>query len=125
MESIMSVKETSDPSRRIGWIAVGNVGSNLDTLGNPQGIFLTGFQPVMANAGPDEVVGTADDNGGVVNGLQRRIVITDICDPDRPSYNCSPAGLLPVRIRSVQVTVNYFVGQIQRQEVINTVLTNY
>lgn len=127
MESIMSVKETDrrDILVRFGWTRVGNIGSNLDGLGNPQGIFLNGFQPVLTNAGPDQVIGTADDNGPVVAGYQRRIVITDQCDADRPSANCVPPGTFPVRIRSVQVTITYFVGAIQRQEVLTTVLTNY
>jgi type II secretory pathway pseudopilin PulG len=122
MESIMSVKET-DPAR-LGWSAVGNVGSN-PVGGVPQGIFVTGFQPVEDNAGPDEVLGTADDTGAVVTGLQRRIVITDVCDPDRPSYNCPTPGVNVVRIRSVEVTVRYFIGALSRDEVITTVLTDY
>ncbi|MBK8467088.1 MAG: hypothetical protein IPL32_14805 [Chloracidobacterium sp.] len=123
MESIMSVKET-DPTR-LGWDAVGNVGSNPNPSGTPQGIFLTGFQPVETEAGPDEVIGTADDNGTVVQGLQRQIVITDICDPDRPSPVCTPPGTLATRIRSVVVTVTYNVGALQRQETVRTVLTKY
>lgn len=124
MESIMSVKET-DPAR-LGWPAVGNVGSNPDANGVNQGIFVTGFQPAEVDAGPDEVIGTADDNGTVVQGLQRRIVITDVCDPDRPSpIICNPAGTSAVRIRSVAVTVTYNVGTLQRQEQLTTVLTNY
>ena len=125
MESIMSVKET-DPTR-LGWPAVGNIGSNPDAAtGVNQGIFSVGFQPVMVNAGTDEVLGTPDDNGATVSQLQRRIVITDVCDPDRPSPGiCSPAGTAPVRIRSVQVTITYNVGGLQRQEQITTVLTDY
>lgn len=125
MESIMAVKET-DP-QRLGWPAVGNIGSNPDAgTGVPQGIFSVGFQPVRVDAGPDEVLGTADDSGATVSQLQRRIVITDVCDPDRPSPTiCSPAGTLPVRIRSVQVTVTYNVGGLQRQESVQTVLTDY
>lgn len=122
MESILSVKET-DPAR-LGWDAVGNVGSNL-VNGVPQGIFVTGFQPVRPDAGPDEVIGTADDTGTAVTGLQRRIVITDLCDPERPSYNCTPVGTLSVRMRSVTVTVKYNVGSLQRDEEITTILTNY
>ncbi len=122
MESIMSVKET-DPAR-LGWNAIGNVGSN-PINGVPQGIFVTGNQDVETEAGPDEVIGTADDTGTVVPGLQRQIVITDICDPDRPSPICTPPGTLATRIRSVVVTVTYNVGAIQRQEVLTTVLTNY
>lgn len=127
MESIMSVKETSDPSR-LGWNAVGNVGSN-PVNGVPQGIFPTGFQNVLINAGPDEVVGTADDTGAQVQGMQRRIVITDLCDPDRPSPSplCDPgpAGPFPVRFRSVQITIRYQAGSVMQNEVLNTVLTDY
>ena len=124
MESIMSVKET-DPAR-LGWPAVGNVGSNPNAASVPQGIFVTGFQPVQLDPGVDEVIGTADDTGTTVQGLQRQIVITDVCDPERPSpVICSPAGTSAVRIRSVVVTVTYNVGVLQRQEVLTTVLTNY
>ena len=123
MESIMSVKET-DPTR-LGWPAVGNVGTNPNALGVNQGIFVNGLQPVFLNAGPDEVIGTADDNGPQVLGLQRRIVITDVCDPARPSLNCTPAGTARVRIRSVAITIIYNVGALQRQEVLTTVLTDY
>lgn len=123
MESIMSVKET-DPAR-LGWDAVGNVGSNPNPSGTPQGIFVTGNQPVLTDAGPDEVIGTADDTGTTVQGLQRQIVITDICDPERPSPVCSPPGTLATRIRSISVTVTYGVGGLQRQEKLETVLSNY
>jgi type II secretory pathway pseudopilin PulG len=130
MESIMSVKETikdsTDPTL-LGWNKVGNVGSNPNGSGGFSGIFLTGFQPVRINAGPDEVVGTGDDTGTVVEGYQRRILITDECDPDRPSSNCTPVPTnpFPVKVRSVEITVTYFVGSIQRQEVLTTVLTDY
>jgi prepilin-type N-terminal cleavage/methylation domain-containing protein len=122
MESIMAVKET-DPTR-MGWNAVGNVGSN-PINGVPQGIFVTGRRNVMTNAGPDEVIGTADDNGAVVPGYQRQIVITDQCDPDRPSPNCPTPGTANVRIRLVEVTVFYFVGRMQRQEQLTSVLSDY
>lgn len=123
MESIMSVKET-DPVR-MGWKAVGNVGSNPDANNVPQGIFLTGRQQATTDAGPDEVIGTADDNGTSLTGFQRQIVITDICDPDRPSPNCQPPGTGPIRFRSVQITVYYFVGRLERQERVTTVLSDY
>ena len=48
MESILSVKETD--AQRLGWDKIGNVGSNPDADGVPQGIFLTGFQPVKESA---------------------------------------------------------------------------
>jgi len=124
MESIMSVKET-DPNR-LGWNAVGNVGSNPDANGNSQGIFLTGWQSVYTDPGADEVIGTADDTGTVVPNLRRRIVITDVCDPERPSpVICNPAGTYAVKIRSVVVTVQYNVGGLLRQESLSTVMTDY
>jgi Tfp pilus assembly protein PilV len=124
MESIMSVKETD--AARLGWMSVGNVGSNYDTAtGTFKGIFVVGEQPVRADAGPDEVLGTADDNGATLQAMTREIVITDQCDPDRPSPNCPTPGTANVRIRTVRVTVKYFVGQIPRQEVLTTVLTDY
>lgn len=122
MESIMSVKET-DPAR-LGWNAVGNVGSNV-VDGVPRGIFVTGMQNVLPDAGADEVLGTADDTGTPLTAIQRQVIITDECDPDRPSYNCPTPGVANVRIRSVQVIVRYFVGSLARQEQLTTVLTDY
>lgn len=124
MESIMSVKET-DPVR-LGWNAVGNVGSNIDPVTLlPRGVFVTGVQQVTTDAGPDETVGTADDAGTVVQGFQREIVITDQCDADRPSANCPTPGALPVRFRIVDITIYYNVGVIRNTERIRTVLTDY
>ena len=123
MESIMAAKET-DPTR-LGWPAIGNVGSNIDSEGVAKGVFQTGFQQVVADAGPDEVIGTADDSGAAMIGYTRRIQITDICDPDRPSPNCPTPGYWAVRMRRVEVTVKYFVGSAEREEVIATVMTDY
>ncbi len=124
MESIMSLKET-DPTR-LGWITVGNVGSNYDpTTSTFRGIFVTGAQPVHVDAGADEVLGTADDAGAIIPDMTRQIIIRDECDPDRPSYNCAPPGSENVRIRTVQVIISYSVGQSRLQEVLTTVLTDY
>lgn len=123
MESIMSVKET-DPNR-MGWSAVGNIGSNPDVNGIPRGIFLVGTRPVMSDAGPDEVVGTPDDNGTVIDGFEREIIIRDECDPDRPSPNCPTPGTSPVKIRTVTVNIAYFMGTARNVHSINTVLTDY
>ncbi len=124
MESIMSVKETSG-ANRLGWRRIGNVGNNPDENGDPQGIFVNGLQNVLTDAGPDEVIGTADDTGDVLNGFQREIIITDICDPDRPSNNCPTPGPAPVRIRSVRIIITYFIGTAEFREVLTTALTDY
>jgi type II secretory pathway pseudopilin PulG len=122
MESIMSVKETD--AARLGWNKVGNI-CVTTPCPVPQGIFQNGVQPVEMDAGPDEVLGTADDNGAVMTGFTREIIIRDECDQDRPSYNCTPAGNMAVRVRSIEIKVKYYVGSIQREEVLTTVLTNY
>lgn len=126
MESIMSLKET-DP-QRMGWITVGNVGRNPDAGGVARGVFVNGEQEVRMGAGADNVLGTADDDGGLVPGLTREIVIADACDPDRPSPVpvCPvPGGPYPVRVRTVAVTVRYFAGGIRRAETLTTVLSDY
>ncbi|HEX8367564.1 MAG TPA: hypothetical protein VF604_03270 [Pyrinomonadaceae bacterium] len=122
MESIMSVKETD--AARLGWKKVGNI-CVTTPCPVPEGIFQNGVQPVKTEAGPDEVMGTADDTGSVLTGFTREIIIRDECDQDRPSYNCIPAGNMAVRIRSVEINVKYYVGAIQRQESLTTVLTSY
>jgi Tfp pilus assembly protein PilV len=111
MESIMSVKETD--AARLGWNKVGNI-CVTTPCPVPQGIFQNGVQPVEMDAGPDEVT-----------GFTREIIIRDECDQDRPSYNCTPAGNMAVRVRSIEIKVKYYVGSIQREEVLTTVLTNY
>lgn len=128
LESLMSAKETTTAQAgvtQLGWISIGNVGSNPDEGGTPRGIFLTGFRPVRADAGLDRIVGTADDTGAEIPGYQRQILIEDICDPDRPSSNCPSPGPYSVRIRAVTVTVTYRAGSVQRQEQIITLLTDY
>ncbi len=121
MESIMSVKETASFAQ---WSRVGNIGSN-PVGGTPQGIFVNGFQPVLPNAGADQTIGTLDDTGAAIPGFQRQIVIADECDPTRPSPNCATPGGYAVRVRSVVVTVTYFVGTVQKQEQLRTILTDY
>jgi len=123
MESIMSAKETKDLDR-MGWKSIGNVGSNIEA-GVPKGIFVVGVKLVKPGAGADEILGTADDDGVVMDGFQREIVIIDQCDPDRPSFVCPDPGAWPVRMRTVSVTVTYFVGPTQRQENLTTVLADY
>ncbi|HQZ82274.1 MAG TPA: hypothetical protein PLR83_03565 [Pyrinomonadaceae bacterium] len=123
MESIMSVKET-DPDR-LGWQAVGNIGSNVDSGGVAHGVFVAGFQDVHEGAGPDEIIGTADDDGPTLPNVQRQITIVDECDPDAPSYNCPTPGGNPVRFRNIRVDVRYFVGAVPRTETLQTVLTDY
>jgi len=133
IESIISARDIRRPGAVAGWDTVGNVGANV-VDGIPRGIFLTNFCPIREDLGWDGVAGTADDacagtgacNGGqasntspVIQGFQRKIVITDIPDPDRPSPPNAIAR------RRIDVTIRYNVNQITRDEVVSTIVTNY
>ena len=134
IESIFSARDIARADSIQGWHSVGNVGTNpID--GTPRGIFLNGFNPIRVDLGLDGVAGTADDacgggapcpNAGgtsnasaIVNGFERRIVITDIEDPDRPS----PPNA--ISRRRIDVTVRYAVNQLQREQTVSTIITNY
>jgi len=120
LESIISARDISV----LGWDAVGNVGSNI-VDGTPRGVFLVGEKPLRDGAGIDQIVGTSDDTSTVVTGFTRQITITDICDPTRPSANCSPAGPYPVMLRRVDVTIYYFSEKLKQQETVSTILSKY
>lgn len=124
LESITSARDIKVQGLQDGWDSIGNVGSNVIN-GAARGIFLVGEKPLYASPGPDQVVGTADDNGGTVTGLTRQIVITDICDPDRPSPGCTPAGTNPIMMRRIAVTIYYYAGRAKLTETAATVLTRY
>jgi hypothetical protein len=96
---------------------------------------LTGFCPIREDLGWDGVAGTNDDacpGGGacqvagrpdntsaIVNGFERRIVITDLQDSERPS---PPHA---ISRRRIDVTVRYFVNQLQREQTVSTIIANY
>lgn len=133
IESMISARDIQRAGAVSGWETIGNVGAN-PVNGVNQGIFLTGFTPIREDLGWDGVAGTADDacagtgsctvNGktnssNIINGFQRKIVITDIEDPDRPSPRNAIAR------RKIEVTIRYTVNQITRDEVMSTIITNY
>lgn len=135
IESIFSAREIARPGSVAGWGAVGNVGTNPDSNGNMQGVFLIGFRPVREDMGWDGVAGTADDGcdagspcqvgsdpantSEVVGGYDRRIVITDLQDSERPT----PPH--PISRRRVDVTVRYYVNRLQREQTVSTIITDY
>lgn len=135
IESIFSARDIARIGAVTGWDSIGNVGSNPDSLGTPQGVFLAGFNPIREDLGWDGVAGTADDactaggpcvvpgrpdnNSPVVTGFERRIVITDLQDSERPT---PPHA---ISRRRVDVTVRYYVKQLQREQTVSTIITNY
>lgn len=135
IESIFSARDISRTGAISGWNSVGNIGSNPGPSGTPQGVFLTGFCPIRQELGWDGVAGTVDDAcpagsacvvGGrpdntseVLNGFERRIFITDLQDSERPS----PPH--PISRRRIDVTVRYNINQLQREQTVSTIITNY
>lgn len=125
METIFSIRDMQafDPQTGESY--------NWETLqiasGTNGGVFLDGWRPIRENPGSDGIFGTADDacdapnpcvsgtytnSSAVVSGLTRRIEIFDITENN------------VVRKRRITVSVRYFVGQLQRDEVESTIVAN-
>jgi type II secretory pathway pseudopilin PulG len=135
IESIFSARDIARPGAISGWESIGNVGSNPDSSGTPRGIFLADFRPIRADMGWDGVAGTVDDacaagaacqvsgrpdnSSEVMNGFERRIVITDLQDSERPT----PPH--PISRRRIDITVRYWVNQLRREQTVSTIIANY
>ncbi len=130
IESIISAKEIKRPDVFNSWQTIRNVtGAPTD-----DGIFITGLNPVREDLGPDGAAGTADDacpapgacsspigpsnTSAVLPNYYRRIEITDVVDPERPTQN-------PVARRRIDVTISFSVNAAIRTERSSTILTNY
>lgn len=127
VESVFVSRDMRLPNGVAGWAQVGNVGTI------PNGIFVVGWHPVREDAGPDAVLGTADDSclgtgscpsptgpantSRIIPGYQRLIVIQDVIDPERATEN-------PVKRRRITVTVRYQVGSLFREEIVSTMITD-
>ncbi len=135
IESIFSARDIARPGAISGWDSIGNIGSNPDSSGTPRGVFLQDFRPIRADMGWDGVAGTVDDacpagsvcqvsgrpdnTSEVMNGFERRIVITDLQDSERPT----PPH--PFSRRRIDVTVRYWVNQLRREQTVSTIIANY
>jgi type II secretory pathway pseudopilin PulG len=91
------------------------------------GLFLPGWNPVREDSGKDGIHGTADDaclatiactvggytnNAPVSNDFERRIIITDIVEAGK------------VKKRRVEVKIRFFVGQLQREQSLATIIAD-
>jgi type II secretory pathway pseudopilin PulG len=135
IESIFSARDIARPGAVAGWNSVGNEGANPDQNGTAQGVFLTDFRPIRDDMGWDGVAGTIDDacaagapcqvsgrpdnTSAEMNGFERRIVITDLQDDERPS----PPH--PIARRRIDVTVRYWINRLQREQTVSTIIANY
>ncbi len=129
IESIISAKEIERPGVVDGWDSIRNV-INPPPVGEPNGIFLTGSNPVRERLGDDGVAGTADDacpapgpcgtnTSPIVTGYMREIIITDLDDPERPfpTYRYSR--------RRIDVNIRYAVQRGFLTETASTIVTDY
>jgi hypothetical protein len=121
VEAIFSARDL----RTLGFDAIGNVGDPAI----PGGVFLSGDRPFYPTAGPDGIIGTADDSAGPdgvvgtsddippVDGFSRQITISDVPDPDRPGAAIS--------LRQIDVSISFRMGNGQFREVMTTYAANY
>jgi type II secretory pathway pseudopilin PulG len=120
VEAIFSARDKN----ALGFSSIGNV----DDLTIPGGIFLSGQQQFYPTAGPDGIIGTADDRAGrdgiigtsddvqPMEGFLQQIEITNMPDPDHP--------LAPIALRQVKVTIFYLIGGAQFSESATTFAAN-
>lgn len=141
IESIFSARDITRVGGVEGWNSIGNDGSN-PVGGVNRGIFLNGWRPIREDHGWDGVTGTVDDacdapapcvvprvvnnasitttnDSAVVDDFERRIVITDLQDADRPSPPHNIAR------RRIEVSVRYNVNRLRREQTISTIIANY
>jgi type II secretory pathway pseudopilin PulG len=133
VESIISAKELKRDGVVDGWLSIRNV-IEPAPVGEVNGIFLTGMNPVREDMGWDGVAGTVDDacvatgpcevdgrttnESEIIRGFEREIIIEDLLDPERPPPN-------PISRRTITVNVRYAVNQAVRTQSVSTILTNY
>lgn len=134
IESIIAARNIQRSGTIKGWESIGNVGSNVDN-GVPNGIFVIGWSPIRAELGWDGIAGTIDDacpatspcnvagrpinDSEVMIDYQRKIVITDVQDPERPS----PPN--EIERRRIEVSIRYAINGITRDVVVSTLVTYY
>jgi type II secretory pathway pseudopilin PulG len=123
MESIFTARNTS----QIQWLQIQNIGAGT----NPDGIFVTGVQAIN-NAGPDGILGTADDALAGARTLQMPgpdgIVGTSDDPPPMQLTNYQRSVVIsPIAnttsLRTVTITITYTTPQLNRVK--NYILSGY
>jgi len=122
---LLQVKESLRQANILdNWLAVAN-----NTVATPEGIFLTGYNPIRQDSGKDQIEGTADDacpagsnctvrgytnSSQTISGFSREIIITDIVEPNTTI----------VRRKRIVINVRYTAGQAVRVETVSTIIAN-
>lgn len=124
IESIFAARDLGSATGISNWDAI-----NTKDVDAVNGIFEAGWQPVRENPGLDGIHGTADDacaatgpctvgaysnNSAVLRGFDRKIEISDIVEGPN----------LRIKKRRVVVKVRYFIGQLQTEEELATIIAD-
>lgn len=123
LESIFAARDLGETSQLSRWELI----NNSDV--NNKGLFTPGWNPVRESAGKDGIQGTKDDacpaqtacqsenytnNSAIIDGFERHIIITDIIE----------AGIPIAKRRRLEIKVRYFVGQLQREQTLATIIAD-
>lgn len=123
LESIFAARDLGENAQLSGWEMI-----NTNDVHN-KGLFVPGWQPVRESAGKDGIQGTIDDacpadtpcktanytnNSAIINGFERRVIITDILE----------TGSTVAKRRRLEIKIRYFVGQLQREQTLATVIAD-
>ncbi len=123
VESIFTAKYTNNAS----FAQIAN-----NSVANPQGLFLTGPQPLL-QVGPDGLVGSVNDTGAppayiVYPGPDMKLGTADDIQVPLANYTrtitISNIASEPY-LRNVQVTINYTTGRFTRSYTLNTFVSSY
>ena len=127
MESIFTARNTS----QLQWLQIQNVGAGT----NPDGIFVTGFQPINL-PGPDGILGTADDaNAGpeVLQSPGPDGIVGTADDPAPMQLTNYQRSIViapwpgSTTLRSVTITIRYDTPQsrVQKQYILTALISTF
>lgn len=127
MESIFTARNTS----QLQWLQIQNVGAGT----NPDGIFVTGFQPINL-PGPDGILGTADDaNAGpeVLQSPGPDGIVGTADDPAPMQLTNYQRSIViapwpgSTTLRTVRITIRYDTPQsrVQKQYILTALISTF
>lgn len=123
LESIFAARDLGNAKGIVNWDSI-----NTKDV-NSSGIFVAGWRPIRQDSGKDGIQGTADDacdantnctvdgytnSSAVMKGYERKIIITDLQEN----------GVTITKKRRIEVIVQYYVGQLKRQQTLATVVAD-
>jgi type II secretory pathway pseudopilin PulG len=124
IESVFASRDIGSASGISNWDAI-----NTKDIDPVNGVFEAGWRPIRVDAGKDGLQGTEDDacagtgactvgmysnTSLVLKGFERKVEVSDIIEP----------GVIRVRKRRITVKIKYFIGQLQTEESLSTIVAD-